>query len=80
MIKQVQRLSRSKIRSKITVEVELVMHDGTVLGGQVFVNIGERVLDLMNAGGQFFPLRQPNHELILIAKEAVAICKPLDER
>lgn len=68
----------SKIRKKYQVEVELVMTDGDTIGGSVFVLKDERVLDLLNNGLPFFPLRLANREIILIRKEAIAVCKPLD--
>ena len=70
--------SVSKIRKKYQVEVELVMSDGDTIGGMVFVLKEERVLDLLNNGLPFFPLRLANREIILIRKEAIAVCKPLD--
>ncbi len=70
--------SLSKIRKKFQVEVELVMTDGDTIGGMVFVLKEERVLDLLNNGLPFFPLRLANRETILIRKDAIAVCKPLD--
>ncbi len=70
--------SISKIRKKYQVEVELVMSDGDTIGGMVFVLKEERVLDLLTNGLPFFPLRLANREIILIRKEAIAVCKPLD--
>ncbi len=71
-------LRRSKIVKKTTVEVELVMNDGDLVSGEVFVQPGERVQDLLNNELAFMPLRLPNQEIVIIRKAAIAVCKPLD--
>jgi hypothetical protein len=68
----------SRIRTKVNVPVELVMSDGSQLTGLVFIGLDERVQDLLNDPKPFFPLRLDNHEILLINKGAVAVCKPLD--
>ena len=68
----------SKIRKKETAEVELILEDGTTLSGEVFVLPGERVQDLLNGDAQFFPVRLEDHEILLISKSSIVICKPLD--
>ncbi len=70
-------LRTSKIRTKVNVEVELVMTDGTALSGSVFIGFDERVQDLLNDPKPFFPLRLPGNEVLLVSKQSVAICKPL---
>ncbi len=71
-------LRRSKIVKKTTVEVELVMNDGDLVSGEVFVQPGERVQDLLNNELAFMPLRLANQEIVIIRKAAIAVCKPLD--
>ncbi len=63
---------------KEVVEVEIILHDGTALAGKVFIGQEQRVQDLLNNGSAFFPLLQANGEILLIAKSAMALCKPLD--
>lgn len=63
---------------KEVVEVELILHDGTALAGKVFIGRDQRVQDLLNDDNAFFPLLQDNGEILLIAKTAMALCKPLD--
>ncbi len=70
-------LRSSKIRTKVNVDVELVMTDGTTLSGSVFIGLDERVQDLLNDPKPFFPLRLINKDVLLINKLLVAICKPL---
>lgn len=71
----IQRASRI---SKERVDVEMIFHDGTKLSGAVFIGREQRVQDLLNDPYSFFPLAQENAEILLIAKSAVAVCKPLD--
>jgi len=71
--------SRVEFRKKRTVDTELILHDGDTLSGQVYLNMGERVQDLLNAKQGFFPLRVPSGEILLINKAFVAVCKPLEE-
>ncbi len=68
---------RSRITKEV-VEVEMILHDGTGLTGKVFIGQGQRVQDLLNESHAFFPLLQENGEILLIAKSAIAVCKPLD--
>ncbi len=70
-------LRTSKIRTKVNVDVELVMLDGTTLSGSVFIGLGERVQELLNDPKPFFPLRLENKDVLLINKQALALCKPL---
>ena len=63
---------------KHKVEVEVVLGDGTRLGGSVYVGQSQRVLDLLNDADPFFPLMRDDGEVLLIAKSSLAVCKPLD--
>ena len=65
-------------RVKTGVDVELILNDGTRLTGSVFISQDDRVQDLLNHPNPFFPLRQENQEILLIAKAAIAVCKPRD--
>ena len=67
------------VQPKTTVEVELIMTDGTSINGQVYRSEGQRVLDLLNEPQPFFPVRLKSDEIILVAKSSVAICKPIDQ-
>ncbi len=69
---------RVRVRVKTGIEVELILNDGTRIAGSVFIGKEERVQDILNHPNPFFPLRQKNQEILLVAKSAVAVCKPLD--
>lgn len=68
---------RSRLRSKEKSAVELVLTDGTVVAGHMFVGLGERVLDCLNDSRPFVPFLQEDGTMLLIAKATVAVCRPL---
>ncbi len=76
---QVQEQVSSLIRTKINVDVELILVDGTTVTGKVFIETKQRVLDLLNTPEAFFPMRLENQDIVLVAKAAIAFCKPLEE-
>jgi len=79
MTLDMQPRAGSRIRKKSTVEVELILEDGTNLSCEVFVTPGERVLDLLNSPLPFMPVRLENSEILLVSKKSVVVCKPLDQ-
>lgn len=78
-LREDRRDAQRGFRKKRTIDTELILHDGDTISGQVFLNIGERVQDLLNAKQGFFPLRMESGEILLINKAFVAVCKPLQE-
>lgn len=74
-----RRETQREFRKKKTVDTELILLDGDTLSGQVYLNIGERVQDLLNSKQGFFPFRVENGEILLINKAFVAVCKPLQD-
>jgi hypothetical protein len=76
---QVQEPMSSMIRTKVNVDVELVLIDGTAVSGKVFIETTQRVLDLLNTPDAFFPMRLENQDIVLVSKAAIAFCKPLEE-
>ncbi|HYM30235.1 MAG TPA: hypothetical protein VEU47_02975 [Candidatus Cybelea sp.] len=74
-------MSNGKRIPKIAVEVELTRVDGTKSRGFVFISANERVLDMLNAAGPFFPFRDAASKRVqLCAKAAVACVEPLDQK
>lgn len=60
--------------------VDIILHDGTRLQGAIGgVAAGQDPLAVLNDPAGFFPLRLDNGERLLVAKAAVAICRPLDK-
>lgn len=72
------RQATSRIRRKYNIDVDIVLHDGTQVSGNVFLSKEERVQDMLNDPRPFFPVRMPNQEILIINKTAVAVCKPVD--
>jgi hypothetical protein len=71
--------SRKNYVPKVKVQTLILMTDGTELEGSVFISATERVLDLMNAPGLFFPLMcNRTGEITLVNKTAINNIKPLE--
>ena len=66
-----------RFTAKEDIEVEFILDDGTRLSGNVFIEVGQRVLDLLNEPAPFLPIRVEG-EILLVKKSSIAICKPLD--
>lgn len=59
--------------------VDLILHDGTRLHGQLAQAAGGDVLALLNDDAAFFALQLEDDSRLLIAKASVAICRPLGD-
>lgn len=68
----------SRIRTKVNVEVELIMADGAVMNGHMFIGLDQRVQDVLNDPLPFFALRLPGQGILLVNKSMVAACKPME--
>jgi len=66
---------------KIKVEVDLLMTDGGLLRGFVYIRANERVMDLLNGTETFVAFQESEtHEITLLNKTSIAGVKPLDQR
>ena len=71
--------SRKNYVPKIKVHTLILMTDGTELEGSVFIRATQRVQDLLNEPGMFFPLEETRTgEITLVNKFAFNNIKPLD--
>jgi len=70
--------TKSRLRTKSHVPVEIFLSDGQQLGGYLFLANGERVLDLLNDSRPFLPFRQDDADMLLINKTSILACRPLD--
>ncbi len=70
---------RSRIRTKTLTSVDLVLNDGTRLAGDLYIGVGQRVLDMLNAAPALMPFRTIDEGVLLIAKSSIAICQPVGE-
>ncbi len=71
--------SRKSYIPKVKVETLILMTDGTEIEGSVFIRATQRVLDLMNEPGMFFPIScARTGEITLVNKSAINNIKPLD--
>jgi hypothetical protein len=63
---------------KERVEVSIIMPDGSNIEGYVFLGDGERVSDMLNSERKFLPLELASRELLLVNKDSIALCKPIN--
>lgn len=71
-------VTRAQFHKKKMVDAELILQDGDTISGQVYLNIGERILDMLNSAPAFFPVRLESGEVLILNKSCIAVCKPLD--
>lgn len=64
-------------KAKLKTMVELVLTDGRVMTGEVFLAQGERLIDILNDGRGFLPLELVDGEVMAIAKSMVATGKAI---
>ena len=69
----------SPIIAKKTLQVTMTLVDGTVLEGSVFLNNDERLLDLLNNGLPFLPVRLEDKRMRMLSKSVIALCDPNED-
>ena len=67
-----------KVTQKIKTEVELVLTDGTVLNGAMFMHADQRVLDLVNDERRLVPFASFDGPLKVINKAMIAHITPVE--
>lgn len=65
--------------SKIDIEVEVQLDDGSQFLGVLSLSQGQRVSDLMNDERQFIPIQLPGGSVVIQRKSAIAKVAPLDQ-
>ena len=69
--------TNSNVTPKVKTEVELVLTDGTVLSGEMFMLAGQRVLDIVNDERKFVPFASFDGPVKVINKAMIAHITPL---
>ena len=69
--------TNGKVTQKIKTEVELVLTDGTVLNGEMFMHADQRVLDIVNDERKFVPFASFDGPVKVINKAMIAHITPL---
>ena len=77
-VKTRYEIQKARVRTKVNVGVDIILNDGTSLSGSIFIGLDERVQDLLNDPKLFIPLQQANEEILLVNKNSIAVCKPID--
>ncbi len=65
--------------SKINVEIEVHLEDGSQFLGMVSVRQDQRVSELMNDERQFLPIQMPKGNVVILRKTAIYKVVPLDQ-
>ena len=68
-----------QLKPKSKVEVELVLSDGTVLKGNLFLSVQQRILDSLNDERAFVPFEDAENVLTVLNKSAITRIKPVDQ-
>lgn len=70
--------TNSNVTQKVKTEVELVLTDGTVLNGEMFMHADQRVLDLVNDDRKFVPFASFDGPVSVINKVVIARITPIE--
>lgn len=65
--------------SKLEIEVQVQLDDGSEFLGTLSLSQGQRVSDLMNDERQFIPIQLPGGSVVIQRKSAIAKVAPLDQ-
>lgn len=65
--------------SKIDIEVQVQLDDGSEFLGILSLSQGQRVSDLMNDERHFIPIQLPGGSVIILRKTVIAKVAPLDQ-
>ena len=78
MVERLLFSTNRKVTQKIKTEVELVLTDGTVLNGAMFMHADQRVLDLVNDERRLVPFASFDGPLKVINKAMIAHITPVE--
>ena len=70
--------TNSNVTQKIKTEVELVLTDGTVFSGNMFMHAEQRILDIVNDDRQFVPFVSFDGPVRVINKTVIAHITPVE--
>ena len=73
------QLTSDAVREKLAAEVELTLTDGSVLTGQFYLHVRQRILDIMNDERSYVPFTESKGEFYVLNKSIIARIKPIDE-
>ena len=74
-----ERISPPLTIAKRTANVRLVLADGNVLEGSLFLASGERLQDVLNDPKAFLPFRSVDRTMLIVNKAAISVCQPVEE-
>ena len=68
--------SSTVVKQKLLAEVDVTLHDGSVLKGNFFLNPQERIIDMLNDDRHFLPFADSDGVIIVVAKVAITSIRP----
>ncbi len=69
-------LEGKPLRTKLRVGVEITLIDGSRMSGNLFLNIDERLLDLINDGRAFVPFEDTSGAVSMLSKTTIIRATP----
>ncbi len=69
-------LESKVVRTKFRLEVEITLIDGSRMSGNLFLNIDERLLDLINDGRAFVPFEDTSGAVSMLSKTTIIRATP----
>ena len=66
--------------SKIEIDVQVELDDGSKFLGSLALSQGQRVSDLLNDERQFIPIHLPGGSVVILRKTIIAKVAPLDQQ
>ena len=73
------QLSSDAVREKLAAGVELTLTDGTVMTGEFYLHVRQRILDIMNDERSYVPFTESNGDFYVLNKSVIARIRPTDE-
>ncbi len=70
--------TNGNVTQKVKIEVELVLTDGSVLGGEMFMHADQRVIDIVNDDRKFVPFASFDGPVRVINKAMIAHITPIE--
>jgi len=69
-------MNRTQVKPKLKQEVEIALHGGETLAGNIFITPDQRVVDALNDERMFLPFQDTAGTLYMVNKQAVRFIKP----
>ena len=72
-------ISSDAVREKLAADVELTLTDGSVLTGEFYLHVRQRIIDIMNDERSYVPFTDSKGDFAVLNKSVIARIKPIDQ-